>query len=168
MKYVKRLFSKWFFSLSVFICFTVFVLCSINHFINVATYRELSTYVKVDSFTIAGGTFDVDVKVVITKDTAWAAAYVQDNLDDTGYNSKYFDASAVTFYKYGYPVIIWFPEIPNGPASLAVANHEILHAVSSTLASANIPLSQYTEEVYAYQTSYISKQFYDKIGLFKK
>ena len=109
--------------------------------------------------TLSGSTFDLDVKVLITDDIDFAVKYVKENLDST-VKSEDFDARAVTFGTIdGKSPIIWLPH----ETTVDVINHELLHATVSIMNWAGVPLTDSTEEVYAYELQYLSNQFYKQI-----
>lgn len=113
-----------------------------------------------NQFVIEGGQFDLDVKVIITRDTAYALKYVKDNLDTTA-KSEDFNSRATTFTSIdGKSPIIWMPNT----SDISIINHELLHATIDIMNWANVPLSENTEEVYAYELQYLSKRFYDHIN----
>lgn len=119
--------------------------------------------VKYRIITISSGTFDLDVNVIVTDDTAFALRYVRENLDSTA-SLQDFDARAVTFGTIdGKPPIIWMPY--NTPIS--VINHELLHATFNIMHWANVPFNDTTEEVYAYEMQYLSEEFYNQINKIK-
>lgn len=110
-------------------------------------------------FTIPGGTFDMDVRVIITKDTAYAAQYIRENLDSTIVGGD-LDCRGVTFGTIdGKAPIIWLPTAED----VSVNNHELFHATMNIMQWAGVPFSEQTEETYAYQMQYLSNQFYNKI-----
>lgn len=117
---------------------------------------------RIDTFTLSGGTFDMDVKVVITENVPFAFQVVLDNIDSS-FTSKDFNARGVTFYKYGYNIVMWLPERPVSVEQISIANHELFHVVKSIMFNSGIDLSDETEEAYAYEFQYVSKQFYEKI-----
>ena len=83
---------------------------------------ELTT--KYELVTLSGDTFDMDVNVLITDDTAFAAKYVRDNLDST-VTAEDFDCRGVTFpIRDGKPPIVWLPY----KSPVAIINHELFHA----------------------------------------
>lgn len=115
--------------------------------------------VRYQVVTLEGDTFDLNVKVLITDDTAFALRYVREHLDSTA-KVEDFDARAVTFPTIGgKSPIVWLPQ--NTP--IEIVNHELLHATISVMAWAGIALSDSTEEVYAYELQHLSKQFYNQI-----
>lgn len=110
-------------------------------------------------FTIPGGTFDMDVRVIITKDTAYAAQYIRENLDAsvTGNN---LDCRGATFgILEGRGPIIWLPTAED----ISINNHELFHATMNIMQWAGVEYSDKTEESYGYQMQYLSNQFYNKI-----
>ena len=116
-------------------------------------------FAKYQVITLKGTTFDMDVTVLITDDTAFAVKYVRENLDSSA-KSEHFNARAVTFVTVdGKPPIIWLPH--NTP--IEVVNHELLHATIDIMNWAGVPLTDSTEEVYAYELQYLSNEFYNQI-----
>ena len=111
-------------------------------------------------FVINGGEFDLDVRIIITTDTAYALKYVRNNLDSS-VKSEDFDSRATTFTSInGKAPIIWMPNTND----ISIINHELLHATIDITKWANVPFSEDTEEVYAYELQYLSKNFYDHIN----
>jgi len=118
---------------------------------------DLTTRYQV--ITLEGDTFDLDVKVLITEDVAFATKYVQENLDST---IKYedFDARGVTFGTVnGKSPIIWLPDTND----LSIINHELLHATINIMHWADVPLNNDTEEVYTYEMQHLSNEFFKQI-----
>lgn len=117
--------------------------------------------VKYQLVTLPGSTFDLDVKVLITDDTAFAARYVRANLDST-VTTENFDCRAATFgTQDGKPIIIWMPY----GSHVDIINHELFHATFNIMEWAGVPLNDTTEEVYAYQLQYLSNQLDNQINI---
>jgi hypothetical protein len=109
---------------------------------------------------ITGSTFDMDVTVLITEDTAYAAEYVRENLDST-VTSKDFDARAVTFgSQEGKPIIVWLSDAEDE----GVVAHELLHATLHIMYWAGVEINPVTEEIVAYQLQYLTNQFYNQLN----
>ena len=110
--------------------------------------------------TLPPSTFDMEVKVLITDDTAFARSYVMENLDST-VRTEDFDTRATTFgIVDGKPPIIWLPY----EAPVAIINHELFHATVNIMNWAGVPLTDSTEEVYAYELQYLSQQLDNQIN----
>ena len=121
--------------------------------------KKPEIFAKYQVISLKGSTFDLDVTVLITDDTAFAVNYVRENLDSTA-NPEDFNARAVTFTTLdGKPPIIWMPY----HTPIDVVNHELLHATVDVMRWAGVPLTDTTEEVYAYELQYLSDQFYKQI-----
>lgn len=60
-------------------------------------------------------------------------------------------------------VIISMDYVPTDSHGYSVLQHEIFHAVSFTLRSVGINLTEDTEEAYAYLIDYLTKQCYTKL-----
>jgi hypothetical protein len=109
---------------------------------------------------ITGSTFDIDVIVLVTEDTAYAAQYVRDNLDST-VTGKDFDARAVTFGpQEGKPIIIWLSDAEDK----GVVAHEFFHATLYKMYWAGMELHSETEEAFAYELQYLTTQFYNQVN----
>ena len=122
---------------------------------------ELTT--KYELVTLSGDTFDMDVNVLITDDTAFAAKYVRDNLDST-VTAEDFDCRGVTFpIRDGKPPIVWLPY----KSPIAIINHELFHATVEVMTWASIPFNVATEEVYAYELQHLSQQLDNQINIKK-
>ena len=112
---------------------------------------------------LSGDTFDMDVTVLITDDTAFAATYVRENLDSTVTGAD-FDCRGVTFsIRDGKPPIIWLPY----KSPIAIINHELFHATVEVMNWASVPLNITTEEVYAYELQHLSQQLDNQININK-
>ena len=117
------------------------------------------TFTRYQVITLAGDTFDLDVTVLITEDTAFAAKYVRENLDSTA-KSRDFDARGVTFGTIdGKSPIIWLPKTDD----ISIINHELLHATINVMRWADVPLNNDTEEVYTYEMQHLTNEFYKQI-----
>jgi len=122
---------------------------------------ELTT--KYELITLSGDTFDMDVKVLITDDTAFAAKYVRENLDSAVTGAD-FDCRGITFpIRDGKSPIIWLPY----KSPVAIINHELFHATVEVMTWASIPFNVSTEEVYAYELQHLSQQLDNQINITK-
>ena len=122
---------------------------------------ELTT--KYELITLSGDTFDMDVKVLITDDTAFAAKYVRDNLDSAVTGAD-FDCRGITFpIRDGKSPIIWLPY----KSPVAIINHELFHATVEVMTWASVPFNVATEEVYAYELQHLSQQLDNQINITK-
>ena len=109
---------------------------------------------------IEGNTFDMPVKIIITENTLKALKFVKENNDSTA-KIEDFEARGITFpINDGKPPIIWIPHMDGSPEDISILNHELLHANFSILSWAGVYLSDSTEEVYAYNYQFLTKQFY--------
>jgi hypothetical protein len=118
---------------------------------------------KYEVITLTGDTFDMDVKVLITDDTAFAAKYVRDNLDSAVTGAD-FDCRGVTFpIKDGKSPIIWLPY----KSPVSIINHELFHATVEVMTWASVPFNVATEEVYAYELQHLSQQLDNQINTTK-
>ena len=112
------------------------------------------------TYTIPAGTFDLDVQIIVTEDTAFAVKYINENFDST-IKASDLDARAVTFGTVdGKPPIVWFSDIEDS----SVVQHELLHVTIDMMKWAGIELNDETEEVYTYQLQYLTKQFYKQVN----
>ena len=122
---------------------------------------ELTT--KYELITLSGDTFDMDVKVLITDDTAFAAKYVRENLDSAVIGAD-FDCRGITFpIRDGKSPIIWLPY----KSPVAIINHELFHATVEVMTWASVPFNVATEEVYAYELQHLSQQLDNQINIKK-
>ena len=114
---------------------------------------------KYQVITLSGGTFDLDVKVIITDDTAFAAKYIHDN-NGAIVEPGDLDARGSTFGTLeGSTPVIWLPR----DFTTSVANHELFHATIDLMKWAGVPLHGNTEEAYAYEMQQLSNEFYNQI-----
>lgn len=133
--------------------------CMIATSVWMATEKKpVDPYHKV--YKIPAGTFDLDVDIIVTEDTAFAAKYITTNFDSSIKHPN-LDARAVTFGTAdGKPPIIWFSDIED----TSVVQHELLHVTIDMMKWAGIELNEHTEEVYTYQLQYLTKQFYKQVN----
>jgi len=118
---------------------------------------------KYELIILSGDTFDMDVNVLITDDTAFAAMYVRENLDSTVTGAD-FDCRGVTFpIRDGKSPIVWLPY----KSPIAIINHELFHATVEVMNWASVPLNITTEEVYAYELQHLSQQLDNQININK-
>lgn len=124
----------------------------------VQTNPQITTQSK--TVFITGSTFDLDITVLVTEDTAYAAQYVRENLDST-VTGRDFDARAVTFGpQEGKPIIIWLSDAEDK----GVVAHELLHAMLYKMYWAGMELHSETEEAFAYELQYLTNQFYNQVN----
>jgi hypothetical protein len=110
--------------------------------------------------TLSGGVFDLDVTVIITKDTDIALQYVQEHLDSTA-TLEDFNSRATTFpTQDGKSPIIWLPDTDD----TSVINHELMHASIDIMRWTGMKLNDETEEAYAYEMQYLTKLFYEELN----
>jgi hypothetical protein len=114
-------------------------------------------------FTLSGGTFDQNSKVIITNDTLLALKYVREQGHDTTITKADFESRGICFFFEDYSPIMWLPSIPVTPEETAIANHELMHLTVNIMNWAGVPLTEESEEAYAYELQYLSNQFYQKI-----
>lgn len=135
----------------------IFIIITLVHIMP----SELTT--KYELVTLSGDTFDMDVNVLITDDTAFAATYVRENLD-SAVTAENFDCRGATFpIRDGKPPIVWLPY----KSPVAIINHELFHATVEVMNWASIPLNVATEEVYAYELQHLSQQLDNQINIKK-
>ena len=122
------------------------------------THPNITTQSKI--VFIEGSTFDLDMVVLVTEDTAYAAQYVRENLDST-VTGKDFDARGVTFGPVeGKPIIIWLSDAEDK----GVVAHEFFHATLYKMYWAGMELHSETEEAFAYELQYLTNQFYNQVN----
>lgn len=125
----------------------------------VQTNPDITTRYKV--ITLPGDTFDLDVKVLVTEDVAFATKYVRENLDST-VTSADFDARAVSFPTIdGKPPIIWMASTEDQ----GVIAHEIFHTALNIMYWTGMELNSETEEAFAYEVQHLTNSFYNQINI---
>ena len=108
--------------------------------------------------TLDGGTYDIDVTVIVTADTEKAMEFVVENTTSP-ITSEDFVASGTTFSDEEGNIIVWL----SSAQDKGVISHELLHATISIMSWAGIPFNESTEESYAYELQYLTNQFYKQI-----
>lgn len=114
-----------------------------------------------------GGTFDKDIYVVITSDSALSRDLPSDILK-APVEEISSNIAGITYYIDNRPIVIWLPKIPTTSDEYATFNHELMHAVHFLMDWAGVPLTISTGEVYAYEMEHLTKQFYEGIEKIKK
>jgi hypothetical protein len=130
-----------------------------------ATMPEAAKYMstKYQIVTLAPSTFDLEVKVIITDDTAFARSYVMENLDST-VKTEDFDCRGTTFGTIdGKAPIVWLPY----DSPVEIVNHELFHATINIMHWAGVSLSDETEETYAYELQYLTQQLNNQLNTTK-
>jgi hypothetical protein len=121
------------------------------------------TFTKYQTFTLKGDTFDLDVKVIITEDVAFATKYVKENLDST-VKFEDFDARAISFpTQDGKSPIIWMADANDK----GVIAHEIFHTALNILYWTGMELNSETEEAFAYEVQHLTNSFYNQVNIIK-
>lgn len=119
--------------------------------------------VKYKIFTLKGETFDLDVKVIITEDVAFATKYVKENLDST-VKFEDFDARAISFpTQDGKSPIIWMATAEDK----GVIAHEIFHTALNVMYWTGMELNSETEEAFAYEVQHLTNSFYNQVNIIK-
>ena len=122
---------------------------------------DLTTKYKI--FTLKGEVFDLDVKVLITEDVAFATKYVKENLDST-VKFEDFDARAVSFpTQDGKSPIIWMADANDQ----GVIAHEIFHTALNVMYWTGMELNSETEEAFAYEVQHLTNSFYNQVNIIK-
>lgn len=149
----------WYVTGIILLCaFTVFLICN-----NYRKYSTLQTPKSYKEFVISSGTYNQEVKVLITDDTLAAVRYVTREADDSTVTPDDFKSTGICFFPEDHAPIMWLSKIPETPEEVAAANHELLHLTIYIMTWVNIPLSDSSEEAYTYELQYLSKEFYNKV-----
>jgi len=139
----------------------VVTLCAVALLVIVERNPDLTTKYKL--ITLKGETFDLDVKVLITEDVAFATKYVKENLDST-VKFEDFDARAVSFATVdGKPPIIWMATSEDK----GVVAHEIFHTALNVMYWTGMELNSETEEAFAYEVQHLTNSFYNQVNIIK-
>lgn len=118
---------------------------------------------KYRTFTLKGDTFDMDVKVLITEDIAFATKYVKENLDST-VKFEDFDARAISFpTQDGKSPIIWMATTEDK----GVIAHEIFHTALNIMYWTGMELNSETEEAFGYEVQHLTNSFYNQVNIIK-
>jgi hypothetical protein len=116
-------------------------------------------FTRYEVITLPGDTFDLDVKVLVTNDVAFAAKYVKENLD-SNVSITDFDARAVSFGTVdGKSPIIWMATVDDH----GVIAHEIFHTTLNIMYWTGMELNSETEEAFAYEVQHLTNSFYNQI-----
>ena len=123
------------------------------------TEQRSEIFAKYQVITLKGSTFDMDVTVLRTEDTAFALKYVRENLDSTVTASD-FNARAVSFpIVDGKSPIIWIGSFEDQ----GVIAHEIFHTTLNIMYWTGMELNSETEEAFAYEVQYLTNSLYNQI-----
>lgn len=99
----------------------------------------------VDTFTIDEGTFKINTFVLLTDDTIIVKRI-------TGWDTVGFATGLTT------EGFMWISD----PYDRGLVAHELFHVAWNTLQFSNVPISEQTEEVLAYETGRLTTEFYKK------
>lgn len=137
---------------AILILFTIFYTCFIT------SGKENIPKHTDEIFVLNGGTYDVEIQVIVTQDAEKALQFVVENVD-MPVTPEDFEANGVTFADEEGNIVIWLDNVEDK----GVIAHELLHATVSIMVWAGIPLDENTEESYTYQLQYLTNQFYNKL-----
>lgn len=124
-------------------------------------YKLSDSYFKV--FHLNMEIYDVDVVVLIASDRYEALKYARKYFEDTTLRISDFDAKAVTFFNGQDAPLMWLPKVPENPEEVGTLNHELFHATSMIMQHVGIPLTNSSNEAYAYVMGSLSKQFHMRV-----
>lgn len=113
-------------------------------------------------YTLRADVYGVDSYVVITQDTNKAVRFIREVTKDFSVNNSTLQAEGVTFRNEKGPDMIWLPHVPKTPYDYGVANHELFHLTTNIMLYVGVPLSDSSEEAWAYMFSHLSTQFYEQ------
>lgn len=113
-------------------------------------------------FELSGGTFEYDAYVIISNDTDSVVNFVNEHFIVDIYTKEDFRARGLTFSGDSNISIIWLPLVPNDPENMAIVNHELFHLTHNMMLWADIPLTDASDETYAYELQHLTKQFYEQ------
>lgn len=65
----------------------------------------------------------------------------------------------------GGQTLLWLKEKPKNVSGLAILSHEIFHCTCFILEKVGIPLSETSDEAYAYLLQFISNKIYNELGI---
>lgn len=122
--------------------------------------KQKATIVQVDA-----GTYDVEIYIVVSKDTNKAREAIDTIIDE---KFSFENAEAETIYTEYSPIVVWLQEIPNTPEQYATLNHELLHVTVEIMRYCGMSLTEDTEEAYAYELGYISKKVLEEFRKIKQ
>jgi hypothetical protein len=94
--------------------------------------------------------YQVGVIIIVTQDTLAAFNRIRKYLNDTTIKISDFDVQAITFdyLNEGYSPVVW--------------THELFHVTTTIMNYAGIPLTNSSEEAYAYLLGHLEKEFYER------
>ena len=143
---------------AIFIASIFFVLIFNTKPQTITPANNESTYM----FEMDGGTYDVAINVIITEDTAKAFRFVKANVDSCFSAKNFINAEGLTIDgEKG--ICVWIKHIDPTPYNICVVNHELFHVTSAIMRYIQVDLTPTTEEVYAYELDYLTKEFYNHL-----
>lgn len=141
----------------------IFVILILSLFTCCVPAKEL--YIKPSSykqFEIYANPYGLKLNVVITEDTIKALKFLHNNTDSGFKISDFRGSAAITFFGKGTPTI-WFPHLSRSTEDIATVGHELFHATKAIMDRVRIPLSDDSEEAFAYEFDYLLIQIYKHI-----
>jgi hypothetical protein len=112
-------------------------------------------------FSIYCDLYDFNVQLIFEKDIDKATIRINELLEST--LSDIPAKLGWTFFRQGYPIVVWMPSIPKTPKEIGTITHEFLHVVFEILRVSHLPLSRKSEEAYTYLLSFLVTKFYEEI-----
>lgn len=126
-------------------------------------YKPDTTGLKV--VVLSADPYDIEVTVVIGRDTAKAVRLIRYYLLNGGIRSADLNARGVTFWPdssgIGIPVV-WLPEVPTTPDEQGVLAHELTHVSHMIMMYCGTDLTEESLEAYAYLHGFLTRQFYEQ------
>lgn len=156
-------------AIAVFLCMWVIYDRGLERGEDRITTRLMIEYYKPDTtgvktVMLTAEPYDIDVAVVIGRDTTKVVRLVRYYLWNGKISSADLNARGVTFWpdtSLGIPVI-WIPAVPTNPEEHGILAHELTHMSHLIMMYCGIPLTEETMEAYAYEHGYLTTQFYEK------
>lgn len=143
------------------IIFLIFFLDTKKHL------HQESNITKIDSsmtvFHMDGGIYPASIDVIITVDKRDVYNYFALNGIDSTLTEDYVNSCDGITSSDGLNFTVWLESAKLNPENISTVQHELFHVLRVIMDEAGIPLNEYTNEAYAYELGYLTKEFYKKL-----
>lgn len=117
------------------------------------------------AFDIYDETYGANVTFIVTQDLEKATKYIVNNQDSTFKVEELYGNDGKTIPRDDKQITIWLYQATYSPKDLAIVSHEVFHAASDILYMVGVPLGFDSNETYAYEISYLEREFYKHVKI---
>lgn len=108
------------------------------------------------------GTYPIEIMVSFSKEELIKDLSKYIPTPDLDEITSILEGQAKTIMLEDNQIILYMESVPKTFNEMAILQHEIFHCVSYLMECVNIPHCEQTEEAWAYQIQYVTKEIYEK------